>query len=204
MKITKLSQYKGTTMLLETDKGNKLYIGKKTAEKMNLCVGMELPDSALSAIGEEDIERKSRERAMYLLAERDYGFAELYHKLQKNYPDEMCLRTCRLMAEKGFVNDRDYAFKLGRQYFEIKKESAIAVRYKLTQKGIPRYIIDEVIEEYCTDDAVKERICELIQKKYSRRLDDEEGRRRVRNALARHGFSYSDINAAMQEFFDEK
>lgn len=203
MKITKLSQYKGTTMLLETDSGNKLYIGEKTAEKMNLCVGMELPDSALSAIGEEDIERKSRERAMYLLAERDYGFAELYHKLQKNYPDEMCLRTCRLMAEKGFVNDRDYAFKLGRQYFEIKNESAIAVRYKLTQKGIPRYIIDEVIEEYCTDDAVKERICELIQKKYCRRLDDENGRQKVRAALARHGFSYSDINAAMSEFFDE-
>lgn len=203
MKISKLSQYKGTTMLLETDNGNKLYIGKKTAEKMNLCVGMELPDSALSVIGEEDIERKSRERAMYLLTERDYGFAELYHKLQKNYPDEMCLRTCQLMAEKGYVNDHDYAFKLGRQYFEIKKESAVAVRYKLAQKGIPRYIIDEVIEEYCRDEAVKERICELITKKYSRRLNDEDGRRKVRAALARHGFSYSDINEAMREFFDE-
>lgn len=203
MKISKLSQYKGTTMLLETDNGNKLYIGKKTAEKMNLCVGMELPDSALSVIGEEDIERKSRERAMYLLAERDYGFAELYHKLQKNYPDEMCLRTCQLMAEKGYVNDHDYAFKLGRQYFEIKKESAVAVRYKLAQKGIPRYIIDEVIEEYCRDEAVKERICELIAKKYNRRLDDEDGRRKVRAALVRHGFSYSDINEAMREFFDE-
>lgn len=204
MKITKLSQYKGTTILLETDSGNKIYIGEKTAEKMNLCVGMELCDSALSAIGEEDIERKSRERAMYLLAERDYGFAELYHKLQKNYPDEMCLRTCQLMAEKGFVNDRDYAFKLGRQYFEIKKESAAAVRYKLVQKGIPRYIIDEVIDEFCTDDEVKERICELIEKKYSRRLDDEEDRRKVRAALARRGFSYSDINDAMRDFLINK
>ena len=204
MRITELSPYKGTTWQITTESGGKIFIGQKTVEKMNLKKGMELPDSAIESIKEEDLERKSRERAMYLLSGRDYGFVELFRKLEKTYPKEMCLRTCKLMAEKGLVNGREYAFRLGKQLFEIKKESAVAVRYKLTQKGIPKDIISEVIDTYCEDDeAVKERIKALVEKKYRRYLTDEAGVRKVKNALARLGYGYSDINSALKEFDNE-
>ena len=205
MRITELSPYKGTTWQITTESAGKIFIGQKTVEKMNLKKGMELPDSAIESIKEEDLERKSRERAMYLLSGRDYGFAELFRKLEKTYPKEMCLRTCKLMAEKGLVNDREYAFRLGKQLFGIKKESAVAVRYKLTQKGIPKDIISEVIDTYCEDDeAVKERIKALVEKKYRRYLTDEAGVRKVKNALARLGYGYSDINSALKEFDNEE
>lgn len=205
MRITELSPYKGTTWQITTENGGKIFIGQRTVEKMNLKKGMELPDSAIESIKEEDLERKSRERAMYLLSGRDYGFVELYRKLEKTYPKEMCLRTCKLMAEKGLVNDREYAFRLGKQLFEIKKESAVAVRYKLTQKGIPKDIISEVIDAYCEDDeAVKDRIKALVEKKYKRNLTDEAGIRKVKNALARLGYGYSDINAALKEIYNEE
>ncbi|MCI5946936.1 MAG: recombination regulator RecX [Oscillospiraceae bacterium] len=205
MKITELSPYKGTTWQITTENGGKIFIGQRTVEKMNLKKGMELPDSAIESIKEEDLERKSRERAMYLLSGRDYGFVELYRKLEKTYPKEMCLRTCKLMAEKGLVNDREYAFRLGKQLFEIKKESAVAVRYKLTQKGIPKDIIGEVIDAYCEDDeVVKDRIKALVEKKYKRNLTDEAGIRKVKNALARLGYGYSDINSVLKEFDNEE
>ncbi len=204
MKITELSPYKGTTWQITTESGGKIFIGQRTVEKMNLKKGMELPDSAIESIKEEDLERKSRERAMYLLSGRDYGFVELFRKLEKTYPKEMCLRTCKLMAEKGLVNDREYAFRLGKQLFGIKKESAVAVRYKLTQKGIPKDIISEVIDAYCEDDeAVKDRIKALVEKKYKRYLTDEAGVRKVKNALARLGYGYSEINSALKEFDNE-
>ena len=204
MKITELSPYKGTTWQITTESGEKIFIGQRTVEKMNLKKGMELPDSAIESIKEEDLERKSRERAMYLLSGRDYGFVELFQKLEKTYPKEMCLRTCKLMAEKGLVNDREYAFRLGKQLFGIKKESAVAVRYKLTQKGIPKDIISEVIDAYCEDDeAVKDRIKALVEKKYKRYLTDEAGVRKVKNALARLGYGYSEINSALKEFDNE-
>lgn len=204
MKITELSPYKGTTWQITTESGGKIFIGQKTVEKMNLKKGMELPDSAIESIKEEDLERKSRERAMYLLSGRDYGFVELFRKLEKTYPKEMCLRTCKLMAEKGLVNDREYAFRLGKQLFGIKKESAVAVRYKLTQKGIPKDIISDVIDAYCEDDeAVKDRIKALVEKKYKRYLTDEAGVRKVKNALARLGYGYSEINSALKEFDNE-
>ena len=204
MKITELSPYKGTTWQITTESGGKIFIGQRTVEKMNLKKGMELPDSAIESVKEEDLERKSRERAMYLLSGRDYGFVELFRKLEKTYPKEMCLRTCKLMAEKGLVNDREYAFRLGKQLFGIKKESAVAVRYKLTQKGIPKDIISEVIDAYCEDDeAVKDRIKALVEKKYKRYLTDEAGVRKVKNALARLGYGYSEINSALKEFDNE-
>lgn len=204
MKITELSPYKGTTWQITTESGGKIFIGQRTVEKMNLKKGMELPDSAIESIKEEDLERKSRERAMYLLSGRDYGFVELFRKLEKTYPKEMCLRTCKLMAEKGLVNDREYAFRLGKQLFGIKKESAVAVRYKLTQKGIPKDIISDVIDAYCEDDeAVKDRIKALVEKKYKRYLTDEAGVRKVKNALARLGYGYSEINSALKEFDNE-
>lgn len=205
MKITELSPYKGTTWQIVTESGEKIFIGQKTAEKLNLKKGMTLPDSAIDSIKEEDLERKSRERAMYLLSGRDYGFVELYRKLEKTYPKEMCLRTCKLMAEKGLVNDREYAFRLGKQLFEVKRESAVAVRYKLTQKGIPKDIISEVIDKYCEDDeAVKDHIIELVEKKYKRHLTDESGLQKVKNALARLGYGYSDISAALKEIYNDE
>lgn len=203
MKILNISPYKGTTWLLETDSGEKIYIGQKTAERYNLKAGLDLPEAALDEIKESDLERKSRERAMYLLTGKDYGFAELFRKLEKSYPPRMALDTCRAMAEMGLIDDRKYARKLANQLFEIKLESERSVRFKLSQKEIPKDIIEETVEEFCGDELVEERLCRLIKKKYQKNLSDKEGVRKVRDALARRGFGYDDIKRALKSFEEE-
>ena len=42
------------------------------------------------------------------------------------------------------------------------------------------------------------RICEIIRQKYSGYLDDPDKVRRMKNALARRGYSFSDINEAVR------
>ena len=103
MIITELSPYKGTTWQLVTDSGEKIYIGQKTAEKLNLKKGMELPESAHDTVREEDIERKSRERALYLLAGRDYGFVELFRKLEKSYQRICAFAPARSWRKRGLL-----------------------------------------------------------------------------------------------------
>ena len=39
----------------------------------------------------------------------------------------------------------------------------------------------------------------LLRKKYLRKLEDEDGVKKVKNALARQGYSYSDINAVLDD-----
>ena len=65
-------------------------------------------------------------------------------------------------------------------------------------KGFQRSLIDEVLSGY--EDTVHRAIWrKLIEKKYLRKLEDEDGVKKVKNALARQGYSYSDINAVLDD-----
>ena len=72
----------------------------------------------------------------------------------------------------------------------------------MKRKGVP----DELIEELCAEysDTAQDRLAELIGRKYASKLDDENGVRKVKAALARMGYSYSDINEAMKSFGDDE
>ena len=48
-------------------------------------------------------------------------------------------------------------------------------------------------------DAVAQ-ITELIEKKYARRLDSEEGVQKVFAALVRRGFSFGDVKSALRQY----
>ena len=45
---------------------------------------------------------------------------------------------------------------------------------------------------------------DLILRKYSRKLQQEDGRQKVMAALARRGFGYHDIQAALEQLEDEE
>lgn len=77
MKILTVEKYKGSTYCLELDGHPNVYIGEDTVEKYSLRQGLDLPEAALDEIVAYDLERKARQRAMYLLTVRDYCFVEL-------------------------------------------------------------------------------------------------------------------------------
>lgn len=197
MRILSVSQYKGTTWQLEIEGRPNVYIGEQTVEKYSLRSGLELPPAALEEIESSDLERKARQRALHLLTARDYSFVELYNKLEKNYPKEMCLSVCHRMAELGFINDNVYAQKLARQLFEIKRVGKMKAVQEMKRRGLPRSVIEAAIEPYLDDEDVLSRLEELVEKKYERYLVDEKGVRRVKNALARAGYSYDSINKVL-------
>ena len=43
----------------------------------------------------------------------------------------------------------------------------------------------------------------MVEKKYARYLVDRKGVQKVKNALVRQGYSYSDINAVLENYLDE-
>lgn len=200
MKILSVSQYKGTTFCIEIEGVPNVYIGAQTVEKYSLKAGLELPRAALEEIQYADLERKANQRALHILAARDCSFTELYRKLEKNYPKEMCLNVCRRMAELGYINDRAYAEKLARQLFEVKKLGMIKAKYEMKSRGLPPSVIEEALEPYLDEEGTLERLEELVEKKYERYLTDEKGVRKVKAALARAGYSYDSINAVLDMY----
>ena len=140
---------------------------------------------------------KAKRRAMYILAQRDHSKKELYDKLIKNYPEDLCRLVVDLMCEHGLIDEEKYSEKLYRAYIN-KGWGKSKIRFELRRKGLPDSLISQQEEEYDAEDFIDE-IIHLVDKKYSSKLDfsDYKSVQRVTAALARRGFGYEDIKLAL-------
>ncbi len=200
MIIADISPYKGTTVCVELTGGGlmqtmKIYVHRDIAA--GLRKGMEISeDEADGLIYKNDL-RRARERALYLMESRDHSYSELFDKLEINYSEDICFEVCTRLAELGIINDRRYAEKLCRKLYETKKYGSYRVKQEMRLKGIPAEIIDEVMEEFSEDDDSFERLERLVEQKYERYLVDRKGVNKVKNALARMGYSYGEIKEVL-------
>lgn len=197
LKIISAEKYKGSTYRVDIENSEPAFLNSEIISKYNLRGGMEVSEDVWDEIVYSNEFRRARERAMYLLDYRDYSYSELYKKLLNNYGEQICYDVCDKLAELGFINDRRYAESLARKYMEVKKLGYFSAVQEMRLKGLSKELIDEVLSGY--EDTVHERLAELIEKKYLRKLEDEDGVKKVKNALARQGYSYSDINAVLDD-----
>ena len=197
MIITEISKYKGSTMCVIFDDGERIYIHEKILSEYHLKEGINVPQEAVEEIVAANDYRRARERALYLLDARDYSFVELYQKLEKNYDEDICIRVCKNMAELRLINDRRYAESLARQLFEVKRVGMFKAKQELKRRGLSDKIIEEVTEPYADEEESFSRLEELVERKYERYLTDEKGVKKVKNALLRQGYRYSEINAVL-------
>ncbi|MBP3922963.1 MAG: regulatory protein RecX [Ruminiclostridium sp.] len=146
---------------------------------------------------------KAKRRALYILAQRDHSAKELYDKLIKNYPPELCELTVEIMKDFGYLDEEKYSKKLYRYYMN-KGWGKSRIRFELKRRGLSEGLIALCEEEYDNEDYIEE-IISLINKKYINKLDfsDYGSVQRVTAALARRGFSYDDIKTAMRRVREE-
>lgn len=185
-------------MRIDLDEGEPLFINVDVLNEYHLQKDMTLPESAVSEIVHANDFRRAKERALYLLDERDYSYIELYKKLERNYDEDICLEVCNRLAEIGCINDRRYSERLAEHYCVTKRFGLRRAREEMRKKGISNELITEALYPY--EDTVPDRISELIEKKYARYLTDEKGVKKVKAALVRQGYSFSEVNKALSEY----
>ncbi len=199
--IDTLEKYKGKTWTVELSDGETFYINEDTVFDFSLKKGQEITEERLEEVKTADLFRKARERALYLLDYRDYSFTELYKKLEGTYTEEISLEVMRRLAESGLINDRRYAETLARKYMVTKKFGYYRARQEMIMKGLDRDIVEQALLVY--EDDTLERLEELVESKYARKITDRKSLEKVKNALVRQGYSYSDINAVLSEYETE-
>ena len=202
MIVTDVSPFKGSMMCVELSGGGlaqemKIYIHSEIIRKYNVAKGMELSGEEADRLIYENDLRRARERALYLMESRDHSYRELFDKLEKNYSEDICFEVCNRLAEIGVINDRRYAEKLCRQLFEVKKLGRYRVRQEMRLKGLGSEIIEEAMENFSEEDEPFERLEKLVEQKYERYLTDRKGVEKVRNALARKGYSFGEIKEVL-------
>ena len=201
-RIEKIEQYKGKTLRIDFAEGEPAFINSEVVLDKGLRRGTELSDEEWEAVVYAIDFRRAKERALYLLDYKDYSYVSMYKKLAENYPEQLCYDVCDKLAQLGVIDDRRYAAALARHYMEVKRFGRYRAVREMMQKGVSKPLAEEALEPF--DDTVRERLRELIEKKYLRRIDDEDSMNKVKNALVRQGYSYSDINAVMSEIFEEE
>lgn len=163
--------------------------------------GDEISDECLHGLIEKSDARRAREKGLYLLEYRAYSQKELAEKISRSAPREAAERAARQLAEIGLVNDTEYARSRAAYLFERKGCSASRVKYELSQKGIDKDIIEQIIEE--TKPEPVQKIKEIIERKYPRFSIDEKTRNRAVAALQRLGYKWDDIRSALNELNGE-
>ncbi|MFT3951419.1 MAG: regulatory protein RecX [Oscillospiraceae bacterium] len=199
--VDRIEPYKGKTCAVVFTDGARVYLHGEIAAQYSLSEGTRIPDEALEEIIRTDTLRRARQRALFLIDAREYSYTGLYEKLQANYPDDVCFAVLDELVRGGQVNDRRYAQQLARTLTEVKKLGFYRARQEMRMKGISSELAEEALAEY--EDDASARLAELIRRKYLRKLEAENGRQKVVAALARLGYAYEEIRAALDEIEEE-
>ena len=204
MKRTSVMRYKGSTYEAELDDGRKLYLHADIITDFGIHAGMETDRDTLRKIIYASNFRRAYQRALYLLDYRDYTYSEMYKKLIENYKSEpLCTAVMKRLTEHGFIDDVRYAERMARKLVEVKKYGYRRSKREIMQKGIDQFTAEDALTPY--SEAYHDNIMELLRTKHSRYLIDREDRKsieKVKSALVRYGYDFTEINRAVKEYFE--
>ncbi|MEA4932656.1 MAG: regulatory protein RecX [Lawsonibacter sp.] len=177
--------------------GSILRLGEGEVIEFALYTGKELsPEEANSLLA--SAKRSSwKEKALDLLARKPQSRMELERKLREwGARSEDGTAICDRMEELGYLDDPAYAARVVRHY-SAKGFGEKKLRDELYHRGLPRELWDEALSQ-AQDPA--ETIDLLIAKKLDKKSLDRKELQKVSAALARRGYSWSDISDALRRY----
>lgn len=177
--------------------GSILRVGENEVISFSLYTGRELSEDEVSALLSAVHSSGLKEKTISLLSRKPQSRRELERKLKEwEASQEEILQICDRMEELGFLNDGEYAARVVRHYC-AKGYGARKLRDELYRRGVPRELWETALEQ-ATDPA--EAIDAFIAKKLLGRTPDQKEMKKVSDALARRGYSWSDISEALRRY----
>lgn len=199
-----------TNIIHKKQKLSDVYIDGEFAVKIdtetmllsNFTVGCQIDDEQLKDLIDKSNEKRSKEKALWLLSFRDHSKKELKDKLKKTSDDKSAELAVSRMEELGLINDEKFAQRHANELLNVKHLSKKGALYKLIEKGVDKELACNVLEEFDFDP--KEHIEIIINKKYANDIHNEKGKRRIIAKLQRMGYSWSDISAVLNIFLEDE
>ena len=178
--------------------GSILRLGENEIIDFALCAGKELTEEEAEGLMASLHRSGLKEKALSLLARKPQSRKELERKLsQWEATQEEAAAICERMAELGYLDDAAYAAQVVR-YYSAKGYGERKLRDELYRRGIPRELWDEALEGAADPSAAIE---EFLRKKWRGTLpDDPRELKKASDALARRGYSWSDIGEGLRRY----
>ena len=199
LKIIKLepSRRRQGRWLAHLEDGSILRMGEGEVVSFALYAGMELADDTLDALTAAARQRQLKDRAVHMVSARPLSKKELVDRLAR----EKDLRRDAAQAadwleDLGLIDDREYALTVVRHYsakgFGVKK-----IRDELYRRGVPREFWEEALAQL---DDPADTLDRLVQARMAGRTPTRENLKKVSDYLARRGFGWQDISAALRRY----
>lgn len=194
MQITDIHQTSPGRLTVTLAGGDEIKSTLGVVTDMRLYSGREMDPAAVSELKSASLRALARERALEYLSRRPMSCAELKKKLIEKGEDEDVAEYCvGWLSEHGLIDDESYAAAVARHY-AAKGYGPGRVRTELSRRGIARELWDGAL------DAMPENV-DKLDRFISSRLHDPDDRdevRRVSQALFRRGYSWDEIQRALE------
>lgn len=211
MRITKLlpSQRIQGRWLCHLEDGTILRVTENEVACFGLYSGMELTEELREQLEEAVRRGEVKEKALRLLSGRPMSRKELVDKLtarprkresgeQEEPPDrEAAQAVADWLEELGYLNDEEYAKSVVRHY-SAKGYGARRLRDELCRRGVPREFWEEALAEAEESDECIDAF--LAKKLRGTEPGDRKALKRASDALARRGYSWSEIRDALARY----
>lgn len=194
------SKHKRGRILVFLEDGACLKITEQELLDFGLRSGDQLDQEALGRLKEAAGVSNTRAAAADLIGKRAMSRRDLERKLQEKGASGAEARYAAEWLEAiGALNDAEYAAALARHYSRLGYGPA-RVREKLYEKGVPRELWEDALEELPEDGG---QVDAFLRNKLRGRTPDEKEKRRLTNALFRRGFPWGEVKAAWRRLGEE-
>ena len=194
------SKHKKGRVLVFLGDGACLKITEQELLDFGLRSGDELDEETLKRLKEAAGVSNTRAAAADLIGKRAMSRRDLERKLQEKGASETEARYAAEWLEAiGALNDVEDAAALVRHYSRLGYGPA-RVREKLYEKGVPRELWEDALEELPADGG---QVDAFLRSKLRGRTPDEKEKRRLTNALLRRGFPWGEVKAAWRRLGEE-
>lgn len=163
--------------------------------------GAEITEERLQELMYDSEYRRAKSRALWYLDRADRTEKGLYRKLcEAGFDKKASAAVVARFVEVGLLDDRRFAENFAERCKDANISPRETVR-KLYEKGISYDMAKEIVSETETDEETQIRA--LIEKKYARKLELENGAEKVYAALIRKGFSFSAVRNVLKKYSEE-
>ena len=154
----------------------------------------EIDEEKLSSIKDTVLFESAKNYAANLVSARSYTERGIYDKLLGYTQDKTVTeKTISFLKEYKLIDDTDYAKRFFADSLNIKKYGTRKIKYKLLEKGIPKEIIEKVINENEDHKKEKDNLYILAEKKLSGNFEFK-NLMKTKRYLASRGYSFEDID----------
>lgn len=199
LKIIKLepSQRRQGRWLAHLEDGSILRMGEGEVVSFALYAGMELDDDTLEQLTAAARRGQVKSKALNMVSARPLSKKELVDKLARKEADRGdAVQAADWLEDLGLLNDREYAVTVASHYsargFGVKK-----IRDELYRRGVPREYWEDALSQL-EDPA--DTLDQLLRSRMGGQAPTRENLKKVSDYLARRGFGWQDISAALRRY----